>query len=180
MAHCFYRIRTKIFRKLYGGLRSWLARMERNELRHDRHTDSLLTDHTVYSPKYRGNILVGDVALALDGSIRKTCKNLDIEIIDMTVNADHVHLFVKYPPKYSMSYITKRIKERGSRELRKAFPHLRKWCKYRSVGAVPLPLVGRAWDEMLWSATYGIRRMRKRDVQAPYLSPGFSDFGRLA
>jgi len=128
MAHCFYIIRTKIFRKIYRGLRSWLARMERNELRHDRHTDSLRTDHTVYSPKYRGNILVGDVALALDGSIRKTCKNLDIEIIDMAVNADHVHLFVKYLPEYSVSYIAKRIKGGSSRELRKAFPHLKQWC----------------------------------------------------
>jgi len=45
----------------------------------------------VFSPKYRGNILVGDVALALDGIIRKTCKDLGIEIIDMAVNVDHVH-----------------------------------------------------------------------------------------
>ena len=36
----------------------------RKELRHDRHTVSLLTDHVVFSPKYRGKILVGDVALA--------------------------------------------------------------------------------------------------------------------
>jgi hypothetical protein len=32
--------------------------MERKELRHDRHTVSLLTNHTVFSPKYRGKILV--------------------------------------------------------------------------------------------------------------------------
>ena len=49
--------------------------MERRELRHDRHTVSLLTDHMVFSPKYHGRILVGDVALALDEVIRKTCKD---------------------------------------------------------------------------------------------------------
>ncbi len=103
--------------------------MERRELRHDRHTVSLLTDHMVFSPKYRGKILVEKtIALALDGIIRKTCKDIDIEIIDMAVNSDHVHLFVKYPPKYSVSYIAKRIKGRSSRELRKAFPHLMEWC----------------------------------------------------
>nr|QNO49479.1 hypothetical protein OCBBGKCP_00036 [Methanosarcinales archaeon ANME-2c ERB4] len=107
---------------------SRLACMERRELRHDRHTVSLLADHMVFSPKYRGKILVGDVALALDGIIRKTCKDLDIEILDMAVNVDHVHLFIKYPPKYSVSYIAKRIKGRSSRELRKAFPHLKEWC----------------------------------------------------
>ncbi len=91
--------------------------MERRELRHDRHTVSLLTDHMVFSPKYRGKILVGDVALALDGIIRKTYKDPDI---DMAMNVDQVHLFVEYPPKYSVSYIAKRIKGRSSRELRKA------------------------------------------------------------
>ena len=49
--------------------------MECKELRHDRHTVSLLTDHTVFSPKYRGKILVGDVALAVEGIIRKICRD---------------------------------------------------------------------------------------------------------
>ena len=66
--------------------------MEREELRHDRHTVTLSTDQMVFSPKYRGNILVGNVALALDGIIRKTCKDPIIVIIDMAVNVDHVHL----------------------------------------------------------------------------------------
>ncbi len=117
--------------------------MGRRELRHDRHTITLATDHMVFSPKQSREILVGDVSLALDGIIRKTYKNLGIEIADMAVNADHVHLFVKYPPKYSVSYIAKRIKGRSSRELRKTFPHLREWfdkslwapsCFHGSVG----------------------------------------------
>ncbi len=67
-------------------------RMEQRELRHDRHTVSLLTDHMVFSPKQSREILVGDVALALDGIIRKTCKDFNIEIIDMAVNVDYVHM----------------------------------------------------------------------------------------
>ncbi|HJH28724.1 MAG TPA: hypothetical protein C5S51_03395 [Methanosarcinaceae archaeon] len=35
---------------------------------------------------------------------------LDIEVIDMAVNSDYAHLFIKYPPKYSVSYISKMIK----------------------------------------------------------------------
>ena len=46
----------------------------------------------------------------------------------MAVNVDHVHLFVKYPLKYSVSCIAKRIKGGSSKELRKAFPHLKEWC----------------------------------------------------
>jgi|GEM_PF-3863401 len=47
--------------------------MECKELRHDRPTVSLLTDHVVFSPKYRWKILAGVVALALDG-MRDTYK----------------------------------------------------------------------------------------------------------
>jgi len=96
---------------------------EKKELRHDRHTVSLLTDHMVFAPKYRGKILTGDVAMITEGILCKTCKELDIEIIEIAVNPDHVHIFFKYPPKYSLSFIAKRMKGRTSRIPRKEFPH---------------------------------------------------------
>ena len=40
----------------------------RKELRHDRHTVSLLTDHLVIAPKYRGRILTGEVGFVAEGS----------------------------------------------------------------------------------------------------------------
>ena len=100
----------------------------RHDLRHDRHTVSLLTDHLVFSPKYRGKVLEGEVAEAAEEIIRETCKELDIEIIDMAMNVDHVHLFIKYPPKYAVSWIAKRIKGRSSKLLRDQFPQLKVWC----------------------------------------------------
>jgi len=57
----------------------------KKELRHD-------------NPKYRGKILVGEVGLVTEAIIRKTCKEMDIKIIDISVNIDHVHLFIKHPP----------------------------------------------------------------------------------
>ena len=113
----------------------------RQDLRHDMHTVSLLTDHLVFSPKYRGKVLEGEVAEAAEEIIRETCKELDIEIIDMAMNVDHVHLFIKNPfrksvygkmlrspPKYSVSWIAKRIKGRSSKLLRDQFPLLKEWC----------------------------------------------------
>ena len=50
---------------------------------------------------------------------------MDIEVIDMAVNPDHVALFIKCPPKYSVSYLSRSIKRRSSRELKKEFPHLK-------------------------------------------------------
>jgi putative transposase len=103
--------------------------IKRKELRHDRHTVSLLTDHMVITPKYRGKILVGEVGFLTEAIIRKTCKQMDIKIIDIFVNIDHVLLFIQYPPKYSVSFIAKKIKGRSSRILRQHFPHLKEWCK---------------------------------------------------
>jgi len=113
----------------------------RHDLRHDRHTVSLLTDHLVFSPKYRGKVLEGEVAEAAEEIIRETCKESDIEVIDMAMSVDHVHLFIKYPPKCSVSWIAKRIKGRSSKQtlLEKAFtekcfavmdqfPQLKEWC----------------------------------------------------
>ena len=69
-----------------------------------------------------------EVAEAAEEIVRETCKELDIEVIDMAVNVDHVHLFIKCPPKYSVSGIAKRIKGRSSKLLRDKFPHLKEWC----------------------------------------------------
>jgi putative transposase len=66
----------------------------KKELRRDRHTVSLLTDHMVFSPKYRAKILVGDVGLLTEAHIRKTCLELDIKIVDVSVNSEHVHFFI--------------------------------------------------------------------------------------
>ena len=103
-------------------------RVTRHEFRHDRHTGSLLTDHLVFSPKYRGKILLGEVAEAAEEIIRENCKELDIEVMDMAVGVDHVHLFIKYPPKYSVSWIAKRLKGRSSKLIRDRFPQLKEWC----------------------------------------------------
>jgi putative transposase len=62
-------------------------------------------------------VLGSEVAEAAEEIIRETCNELDIEIIDMAMNVDHVHLFIKYPPKYSVSWIAKRIKGRSSKLL---------------------------------------------------------------
>jgi len=54
-----------------GGVDGGVGRVVRSNLRHDRHTGSLLTDHLVFSPKYRGDVLLGEVAKAAEEIIRK-------------------------------------------------------------------------------------------------------------
>ena len=68
-----------------------------------------------------------EVAMVAEGVIRQTRKELGIGVIDMAVNCDYVHLFIQYPPKYSVSFINKMIEDRSSRILRQPFPELNKW-----------------------------------------------------
>jgi putative transposase len=105
------------------------------DLRRDNHTVSMMTDHMVFSPRYRRKVLVGEIADECEVIICMTAYKLGIEIIEMAVNPDHVHIFYKYPPKYSVSYIAQRIKGASSRHLRQMFPQLKNEVK----------------DESLWS-----------------------------
>ena len=54
---------------------------------------------------------------------------MGIEVIDIAANPDHVHLFIKYSPKYSVSYIAKILKVKSSIVMKKEFPELKKWCR---------------------------------------------------
>ena len=101
----------------------------RYKARVDRHTSSLLTDHMVITPKFRVKVLKGEIALECERQIRWTCKCLDVDILEMAVAEDHVHMFFQYPPKLSVSTITEKIKGNSSRQLRAQFPHLIRWSK---------------------------------------------------
>ena len=120
--------------------------MARKELRRDRYTVSLLTDHTATTPKYRGKILVEKtIALVVEGIIYKTCKEIKIEIIDMAVTMDHVHLFIEYPSKYSVSFIVKKIQGGSSRILGRNFFHLERMVQRSSMGSRMLSWLCGSW-----------------------------------
>ena len=63
------------------------------------------------------------------------------------VNPGYVHLFIKYPYKYSVSFTSKMIKGRSSRVLRKNFSHLKEWCgNHLWASSWYCGYVGTGWD----------------------------------
>ena len=52
-----------------GEIEAEVGRGTRRDLRHDNRTVSLLTDHLVFSPKYRGKVLLGEVAEAAEENL---------------------------------------------------------------------------------------------------------------
>ena len=61
--------------------------------------------------------------------IRWQAKKHDIEIKEISVSADHVHIFFRYPPKLSISVIAKNFKQYSAKYLRREFPELVQYYK---------------------------------------------------
>ena len=99
-----------------------------NKMKHDHHSVSMCLDHLVFCPKYRGKVLIGRVPEQAKRIIHQVCEGLGVEIIRMAVGLEHVHIFYRYPPSLSLSYIAKMIKGVTSRRLRQRFPWLKTFC----------------------------------------------------
>jgi len=89
-----------------------------------RHSTYFTNYHIVWIPKYRRRILIGDVAMAVEESIRTVAQEKEWEIIALEVMPDHVHLFVSAPPKYAPAEIVKAFKGWSARKVLMAFPEL--------------------------------------------------------
>ena len=90
------------------------------------HTVYRLNYHFVWIPRYRRKVLRGDVAQRLEELIREVCTTRDWEVEALTVQADHVHLFVSCPPRDAPARVMNVIKSITARELYAEFPRLRR------------------------------------------------------
>ena len=70
--------------------------------------------HIVWVPKYRHRILTGNVGHEVGNCIRAFSQQKQIEIVEMDVQPDHVHLLVMIPPKVSVSDYCGMVKGRSA------------------------------------------------------------------
>ena len=83
--------------------------------------------HVVWCPKYRRPVLVDGVEVRLKELIETTCASLNVEIKELEIMPEYVHLFMEVDPQYGVHKTVKRIKGCSSRILREEFP----WLKSR-------------------------------------------------
>ncbi len=81
--------------------------------------------HLIFCTKYRKDVLKDGVLTRIKELILEKANELDIEIPEMEVMSDHVHLFVKSKPTYPVHFVVNQIKGYTSRILRKEFPKVR-------------------------------------------------------
>ena len=105
--------------------------------------------HVVWCPKYRRKVLVNGVDNRLKELITQICQEIQVEIIEMEIMPDHVHLLIEVDPQFGIHKAVKLIKGRTSRILRTEFPYLKTklptlWTNsyfVSTVGGAPLSVI---------------------------------------
>ena len=59
--------------------------------------------HVVFIPKYRRKVLYGKLRMKIGQMMRELCRQKGIELLEGNAPADHIHMVLSVPPKYSIS-----------------------------------------------------------------------------
>ena len=78
------------------------------------HTSWNCKYHIVFAPKYRRKEISGSLRSDVGKILRMLCQRKGIEIIEAECCIDHIHMLVKIPPKYGVSYIVGYLKGKSS------------------------------------------------------------------
>src|SRR5947209_5958619 len=94
------------------------------EYQHERHTVHLVVYHLIWCPKRRKAVLVGTIKERLEQLIKEVSDEHGWSILELAIQPDHVHLFLRSDPYTAPSDIARFMKGRSSRLLREEFPEL--------------------------------------------------------
>jgi len=95
--------------------------------------------HFVWIPKYRHKVFEEPYRSELKNIIEAIGYDYNIEIVELEVPVDHIHMVVKSEPKVAPSYIMQVIKSISARQFFKLYPEIKK--KY-------------FWGGKLWTQSY--------------------------
>ena len=90
------------------------------------HTLWHLKYHLIWTTKYRFCILKGPVKSELDRCVRQFCARLKVDVLELNIQEDHVHLVASIPPKLAVSEVMGHLKGRTAIRVFKTFPYLKK------------------------------------------------------
>ena len=82
--------------------------------------------HIVWTPKYRYRILRDLLADIVEDKIRTISEWKEVEVLELNVQPDHIHLVCSIPPKLSISSYMGIVKGKTAILLFKNFPRLKK------------------------------------------------------
>ena len=81
--------------------------------------------HIVWTPKYRFRVLFGEVKSLVENDIRMLCDWKGVEVLELNVQIDHVHVVCSIPPKISISELMGVLKGKLAIKLFKTYPKMK-------------------------------------------------------
>ena len=104
----------------------YLFRMAQGKYRKLSHVVYQCTYHIGWVPKYRFRILTGAIRDMVEKDIRTLSEWKEVEVIELSIQPDHVHLVASIPPKLSVSTYMGFLKGKLAIKLFKSYPRLKK------------------------------------------------------
>ena len=111
--------------------------------------------HVVFAPKYRRKVFYGEKREAIGKILRKLCEWKGVEILEVELCSDHVHMLISIPPKMSVSSFMGYLKGKSSLMIYEQFGDLK--FKYR--------------NREFWCRGYIRRHSRKRQAENRRIYP---------
>ena len=75
----------------------------KNEIKHTAHSTYRCEYHIVFAPKYRRQIIYGELKQDIGEIIRKLCNEKKVEILEAEACKDHIHMLISVPPYISIA-----------------------------------------------------------------------------
>ena len=96
------------------------------ELQKNTHHVFRIMYHFVWIPKYRHKVFVEPYRSRLKDIIKKIGYDYNIDIVELEVPTDHIHMVVRSEPKICPSYIMQVIKSISARNFFKLHPEIKR------------------------------------------------------
>ncbi|MCF6094754.1 IS200/IS605 family transposase [Microaerobacter geothermalis] len=98
-----------------------------NDYKSLNHCRYLVQYHLVWCPKFRFQVLKGDVEVSLKQIFQQICEKYEYEIIELEVMPDHIHIFLSAKPTVAPTDIVRTLKSISAIELFKQYPLLKRF-----------------------------------------------------
>ncbi|MDF0728066.1 IS200/IS605 family transposase [Cytobacillus sp. S13-E01] len=109
------------------------------------HCKFLIQYHIIWCPKFRFNVLNGNVESELKQILRIISTQYEFEIKEIEIMPDHIHLFILTKPIIAPTDVVRILKSISARELFKNFPKLKEF--YNRSGSL--------WSKGYFASTVG-------------------------
>lgn len=96
------------------------------EYAHEGHSVHLIVYHIIFCPKRRRRVLTGPIHDRLKQIIQEVIEEHNWNVIELAIQPDHVHLFIRSNPYTLPTDMARLIKGRSAHVLREEFPALKR------------------------------------------------------